>query len=284
MVPSLHCQHPQQYKIFEYILCVLPFWTTLVSHTLQFHPDWFTHRRQSTEKANRIIIRIAPTGRAFFFLSSQQQCHSYLCCYYTDNWQLPFVFFIQFRRRLSLLHTTHTIARVAFLSVLPFFSLAVIHLFISFFSLTLCFDLCMCVNRNKTGMPGVKNTINYACCPEPYVDVTFTIQIRRRTLYYFFNLIVPCVLISSMALLGFTLPPDSGEKLTLGMYTPIDLCIYTNMFVLILFIENRKWKKKFDRNATPKKTHEINKTKYHIYTNACMCVDWYTHTALTRRR
>lgn len=48
------------------------------------------------------------------------------------------------------------------------------------------------------------------------MDITFTIQIRRRTLYYFFNLIVPCVLISSMALLGFTLPPDSGEKLTLG--------------------------------------------------------------------
>lgn len=67
-----------------------------------------------------------------------------------------------------------------------------------------------------TGMPGKKNTITYQCCPEPYVDITFTIQIRRRTLYYFFNLIVPCVLISSMALLGFTLPPDSGEKLTLG--------------------------------------------------------------------
>lgn len=66
------------------------------------------------------------------------------------------------------------------------------------------------------GMPGKKNTITYSCCPEPYVDITFTIQIRRRTLYYFFNLIVPCVLISSMALLGFTLPPDSGEKLTLG--------------------------------------------------------------------
>ncbi|KAG7206033.1 hypothetical protein KM043_003436 [Ampulex compressa] len=66
-------------------------------------------------------------------------------------------------------------------------------------------------------MPGKKNTIMYQCCPEPYVDVTFTIQIRRRTLYYFFNLIVPCVLISSMALLGFTLPPDSGEKLTLAL-------------------------------------------------------------------
>lgn len=66
------------------------------------------------------------------------------------------------------------------------------------------------------GMPGKRNELTYQCCPEPYIDVTFTIQIRRRTLYYFFNLIVPCVLISSMALLGFTLPPDSGEKLTLG--------------------------------------------------------------------
>ena len=65
-------------------------------------------------------------------------------------------------------------------------------------------------------MPGKRNSIIYECCPEPYVDITFTINIRRRTLYYFFNLIVPCVLISSMALLGFTLPPDSGEKLTLG--------------------------------------------------------------------
>ena len=68
------------------------------------------------------------------------------------------------------------------------------------------------------GMPGKRNNIVYECCPEPYVDITFTINIRRRTLYYFFNLIVPCVLISSMALLGFTLPPDAGEKLTLGDY------------------------------------------------------------------
>src|SRR3989442_356652 len=65
------------------------------------------------------------------------------------------------------------------------------------------------------GMPGKRNVQFYSCCPEPFVDVTYTIHIRRRTLYYFFNLIVPCVLISSMALLGFTLPPDSGEKLTL---------------------------------------------------------------------
>ena len=63
----------------------------------------------------------------------------------------------------------------------------------------------------------------YECCPEPYLDITFTIKIRRRTVYYFFNLIVPYVLIASMAVLGFTLPPDSGEKLSLGEIRSSDL-------------------------------------------------------------
>ena len=66
------------------------------------------------------------------------------------------------------------------------------------------------------GVPAKRNEVIYECCPEPYLDITFTIKIRRRTLYYFFNLIVPCLLIASMAILGFTLPPDSGEKLGLG--------------------------------------------------------------------
>ncbi|XP_044572352.1 acetylcholine receptor subunit alpha-type acr-16 isoform X1 [Drosophila ananassae] len=87
-------------------------------------------------------------------------------------------------------------------------------------------------------MPGKKNTIVYACCPEPYVDITFTIQIRRRTLYYFFNLIVPCVLISSMALLGFTLPPDSGEKLTLGTYFNCIMFMVASSVVLTVVVLN----------------------------------------------
>lgn len=40
--------------------------------------------------------------------------------------------------------------------------------------------------------------------------------IRRRTLYYGLNLLVPCVLISALALLVFLLPADSGEKISLG--------------------------------------------------------------------
>ena len=66
-----------------------------------------------------------------------------------------------------------------------------------------------------SGVPATRNEVIYECCPEPYLDITFVIKIRRRTLYYFSNLIVPCLLIASMAVLGFTLPPDSGEKLGL---------------------------------------------------------------------
>ena len=56
----------------------------------------------------------------------------------------------------------------------------------------------------------------YECCPEPYIDVTFYVQIRRRTLFYMVNLIIPGIMVSSMTLLGFTLPHECGEKLTLG--------------------------------------------------------------------
>ncbi|XP_075214857.1 neuronal acetylcholine receptor subunit alpha-7-like [Lycorma delicatula] len=79
------------------------------------------------------------------------------------------------------------------------------------------------------GVPGKRNEIYYNCCPEPYIDITFIIIIRRRTLYYFFNLIVPCVLIASMAVLGFTLPPDSGEKLSLGVTILLSLTVFHNL-------------------------------------------------------
>ena len=66
------------------------------------------------------------------------------------------------------------------------------------------------------GLPAKRSVLQYDCCPEKYIDITFTLHIRRRVLYYGVNLILPCVLISSMALLTFTLPPDAGEKVSLG--------------------------------------------------------------------
>jgi nicotinic acetylcholine receptor len=75
-----------------------------------------------------------------------------------------------------------------------------------------CRDAGVCA----AGFPGKRNTLTYDCCPEEYIDLTFTLHIRRRSLFYTFNLIVPCALISSMEFLAFTLPPESGEKISLG--------------------------------------------------------------------
>lgn len=46
--------------------------------------------------------------------------------------------------------------------------------------------------------------------------MTFIVTLRRRTLFYALNLLVPCVLLSSMTLLVFLLPANSGEKISLG--------------------------------------------------------------------
>lgn len=76
----------------------------------------------------------------------------------------------------------------------------------------------------------VRNEVRYACCKEPYPDVTFTIVIRRRTLYYLFNIIFPCLWLTILSLLGFWLPPDSGEKITLG----ITVLLAFSVFMLLI--------------------------------------------------
>ncbi|XP_014667766.1 PREDICTED: neuronal acetylcholine receptor subunit alpha-7-like [Priapulus caudatus] len=75
-------------------------------------------------------------------------------------------------------------------------------------------------------IPGKRSVLKYACCPEPYPDVTFTVVIRRRVLYYLFNLLIPCFLISGMTLLVFVLPPESGEKLTLCVTLLLSLMVF----------------------------------------------------------
>uniref|UniRef100_A0A674PB77 Neuronal acetylcholine receptor subunit alpha-7 n=1 Tax=Takifugu rubripes TaxID=31033 RepID=A0A674PB77_TAKRU len=76
------------------------------------------------------------------------------------------------------------------------------------------------------GVPGTRNEVFYDCCKEPYPAVTFVVAIRRRTLYYALNLLIPCVLLSSMTLLIFVLPADSGEKISLGITVLLSLTVF----------------------------------------------------------
>lgn len=61
------------------------------------------------------------------------------------------------------------------------------------------------------------NVVRYACCPEPFPDITFYVRIRRRILYYLYSAVFPCVMLSILTLLVFCLPPESGEKIALGI-------------------------------------------------------------------
>ena len=45
------------------------------------------------------------------------------------------------------------------------------------------------------GVPSKRNEEYYACCKAPYPDITFTIHIKRRVLFFLFNLIIPCLVI-----------------------------------------------------------------------------------------
>ena len=59
-----------------------------------------------------------------------------------------------------------------------------------------------------------RNERFYTCCDEPYLDITFNITMRRKTLFYTVNIIIPCMGISFLTVLTFYLPSDSGEKVS----------------------------------------------------------------------
>lgn len=63
-------------------------------------------------------------------------------------------------------------------------------------------------------VPAIRNEKYYPCCEEPYIDITFTVGLRRKSLFYTVNVILPCVGISFLSVLVFYLPSDSGEKVT----------------------------------------------------------------------
>ncbi len=51
---------------------------------------------------------------------------------------------------------------------------------------------------------------------EPYPDLTFKLKLRRKVAFYNYILILPCVLLSSLTLVLFWLPPESPAKMVLG--------------------------------------------------------------------
>ncbi|XP_071656274.1 acetylcholine receptor subunit beta isoform X2 [Patagioenas fasciata] len=57
-------------------------------------------------------------------------------------------------------------------------------------------------------------------------DVTFYLVLRRKPLFYIVNVLVPCVLLTLLAVSVFYLPPDAGEKMTLSLFALLTLTVF----------------------------------------------------------
>ncbi|KAL8593149.1 hypothetical protein ACOMHN_009804 [Nucella lapillus] len=64
----------------------------------------------------------------------------------------------------------------------------------------------------------------------PHPHLTYVLHLKRNTFFYLFNIIVPCVMLSTLNILTFWLPPVSGEKVTLGL----SVFLAFSMFMLLI--------------------------------------------------
>lgn len=93
-------------------------------------------------------------------------------------------------------------------------------------------DLTNLVFHNEwdvVSMKAQRNVLYYQCCPDPYPDITFCLEIKRKPLFYIMSILFPCILTASVAALGFVLPPESGEKVSLEVTVLLSLAVFLLM-------------------------------------------------------
>ena len=77
-----------------------------------------------------------------------------------------------------------------------------------------------------SSIPVRSRSKQYACCAQPFSEVTYYLVMHRQYLYYVYHLVMPCAVITAVALLMFCLSPDGGEKIALGLTVLLSLVVF----------------------------------------------------------
>lgn len=83
-------------------------------------------------------------------------------------------------------------------------------------------------------VPAKRNVLKYSCCPETYIDLTYTIEFRRSATFYTYILILPCVLLTSLTLVLYWIPPESPTKMALGKIHSIIVKLHPDYFIFCI--------------------------------------------------
>ncbi|XP_038055957.1 neuronal acetylcholine receptor subunit alpha-7-like [Patiria miniata] len=79
---------------------------------------------------------------------------------------------------------------------------------------------------NLTGVEMTRVETKYACCEHPFPQIIYRLTFQRASLVYIFSILIPSILLAMLTLMVFCIPPESGEKISLGI---------TNLLAFVLF-------------------------------------------------
>ncbi|CAG5115247.1 unnamed protein product, partial [Candidula unifasciata] len=82
--------------------------------------------------------------------------------------------------------------------------------------------------------PGRITTVNDSITGQPKQMIVYVLKLRRKTLFYTVNLIIPCFLHAMVCLCVFVLPAGGGEKITLVISVLVSLVVFLLMLQKIL--------------------------------------------------
>ena len=69
----------------------------------------------------------------------------------------------------------------------------------------------------------------YPSSTKPYSELKVFVAIERKPLYYLFNVITPCLVLITTLFIGFYLPPDCGERVSLTITVLLAVAVFLQL-------------------------------------------------------